>query len=356
MPETTYRNRRAVTIENDAVRVTVLAEGGHIAEIQHKPSGVNPLWTPPWPSIEPSAYSPEKHPEYGADAESKLLAGIMGHNICLDIFGGVSAEEAAAGLTVHGEAAVAPYDIEESEGELVARAELPQARLRFERVLRIMPGSAVIGISETVENLSATDRPVGWTQHVTLGPPFLGKGSTAFRMPATRSKVNETDFSGGNGYMKIGAEFDWPMVPGVRGGEVDMRVFTDAPVSAAYTAHLMDPRREQAFFAAFSPACRVLFGYVWKRADFPWLGIWEENHCRRHAPWNGKGLTRGMEFGVSPMPETRRKMIERGSLFGEKGFRWIPARTAVRADYCAFIAQADSIPADIVWDGERVRY
>lgn len=356
MPETTYRNRRAVRIENDVVRVTVLAEGGHIAEIQHKPSGVNPLWTPPWPSIEPSAYSPERHPEYGADAESKLLAGIMGHNICLDIFGGVSAEEAAAGLTVHGEAAVAPYDIEESEGELVARVELPQAQLRFERVLRIVPGSAVIRFSETVENLSATDRPIGWTQHVTLGPPFLQKGSTSFRMPATRSKVNETDFSGGKGYMRIGAGFDWPMVPGVHGGEVDMRVFTDAPVSAAYTAHLMDPRREQAFFAAFSPACRVLFGYAWKRSDFPWLGIWEENYCRRHAPWNGKGLTRGMEFGVSPMPETRRQMIERGSLFGEKGFRWIPARTAVRADYCAFIAQADTIPDDIAWDGDKVRY
>src|SRR5438045_1207372 len=28
-----YRGRRAATIENDAVRVTVLEEGGHIAEI-----------------------------------------------------------------------------------------------------------------------------------------------------------------------------------------------------------------------------------------------------------------------------------------------------------------------------------
>src|ERR1039457_1729876 len=83
MAETTYRNRRAYQIENDQVRVTVLQEGGHIAGILHKPSGVNPLWTPPWPSIEPSAYDRSKHPEYGDDAESKLLAGIMGHNLCL---------------------------------------------------------------------------------------------------------------------------------------------------------------------------------------------------------------------------------------------------------------------------------
>jgi hypothetical protein len=63
-----------------------------------------------------------------------------------------------------------------------------------------------------------------------------------------------------------------------------------------------------------------------------------------------------MEFGVSPMPETRRQMIERGSLLGEKAFRWIPAKTAVRASYCAFIDQADSIPEEIVWDGDGVRY
>src|SRR3954468_18403039 len=106
MNEVSYRDRRAVQIENENIRVTVLVEGGHVAEILHKPSGVNPLWTPPWPSIEPSTYDPKQNPGYGGDAESKLLSGIMGHNLCVDLFGGPSAEEAAAGVTVHGEASV----------------------------------------------------------------------------------------------------------------------------------------------------------------------------------------------------------------------------------------------------------
>src|SRR6188472_2534946 len=66
-----YRGRRAATIENDELRVTVLEEGGHIAEILDKAAGVNPLWTPPWPSIEPSTWDAALHPEYGNDAESK---------------------------------------------------------------------------------------------------------------------------------------------------------------------------------------------------------------------------------------------------------------------------------------------
>ena len=157
MAETKYRNRRAVEIQNEQVRVTVLIEGGHIAEILDKATGVNPMWTPPWPSIEPSAYDRAKHPIYGSDAESKLLGGIMGHNLCLDIFGGVSAEEAAAGLTVHGEASVAQYEITSSGAALKMHAAFPYAQLAFARNIAL-DGDRVI-IDETVENLTATDRP-----------------------------------------------------------------------------------------------------------------------------------------------------------------------------------------------------
>ena len=94
---TIYRGRRAAAIENQHLRVTVLQEGGHIAEILDKETGINPLWTPPWRTSEPSTYGPEVYAEYGAGVESKLLAGIMGHNLCLDIFGGPSEEEARGG-------------------------------------------------------------------------------------------------------------------------------------------------------------------------------------------------------------------------------------------------------------------
>jgi len=349
----TYRDRRAAQIENDQIRVTVLEEGGHVAEILHKATGVNPLWTPPWPSIEPSAFDPAKHTGYGADAESKLLAGIMGHNLCMDIFGGPSTEEAAAGMTVHGEASVAPYQITVEGAKLRARAVLPQAQLRLERVIELRGSVALF--TETVENLTALDRPIAWTQHVTLGPPFLELGVTQFRAPATRSKVIESDFTEGKGFQKTGAEFDWPHCPRKDAGTIDLRVYPDAAASAGYTTHLMDPHREQAFFAAWHGG--LVFGYAWKRTDFPWLGRWEENHLRAFPPWNGRTLTCGMEFGASPMPETRRAMIERGSLFGVPGYRWIPAKTRVTVNYCAFAMPVARIPDEVRWDGgDRVSW
>src|SRR5262249_23681237 len=106
--KTRVRGRKAASIENRFLHVVVLEGGGHIAAIVDKATAVNPLWIPNWPSIDPSAYDAARHPEYGTGAEARLLSGIMGHNICLDFFGGPSAEEEAAGLTVHGEAPVAP--------------------------------------------------------------------------------------------------------------------------------------------------------------------------------------------------------------------------------------------------------
>ncbi len=347
MPKSgTYRGRRAAMMETDDLRVTVLEEGGHIAEILDKRSGVNPLWTPPWPSIEPSSYDRLVHKEYGSGADAKLLAGIMGHNLCLDIFGEPSEEEAAAGITAHGDGSVEPYEIEKSGAALTMRARLPLAQLRVER--RIEIHDSAVRVRELVENLAAFDRPIGWTEHVTLGPPFLEKGVTEFRASATQSKVFEADF-GVADYLQRGATFDWPCAPRDGGGSADLRLFTDARVSSAYTAHLMDPSGEDAFFVAFSPKSELAFGYVWKRAQFPWMGIWEENHSRTGAPWNGETLARGMELGVSPMPESRRQMIDRNRLFGVPTYRWLPAEGRAQVEYWVVMRNTRSIPESLEW-------
>ena len=192
---TLFHGRRAAAIENDALRVTVLEEGGHIAEVFHKRSGVSPLWVPHWTTVEPSDLDLETDRVFGAGADAKLLAGIMGHNLCLDIFGGPSTEEAAAGLTAHGEASIARYSLAIDGGALSMEAHLPRAALQVRRTLTLCDEH--IRVRESVLNTASCDRPVGWTQHVTLAPPFLQHGQTTFRSSATRSKVFESQFGDG---------------------------------------------------------------------------------------------------------------------------------------------------------------
>jgi hypothetical protein len=318
MIQTVYHDRRAFQIENARIRVTVLAQGGHIAGLLEKETGVNPLWLPPWQSIEPSTWSPEKHPLYGNDSESKLLAGIMGHNLCLDIFGPPSEDEAKAGIVAHGEMGVLPWEFESVANGLRCRCVGPAAQLAFERTITLDEHRALI--HESVENLSPLDRPIAWTQHVTLGPPFLEPGRTRFRVTATKCRpIGET------------TDHHWPELG-------------PSATPSAYAAYLMDPAKDESHFIAWSPDSLVALSYVWKRADFPWLGIWEENKSRQHTPWLGQTQTCGMEFGVSPFPEIRRKMIERGSLFDTPGYRWIAARQTITADYYAGIEAATAMP------------
>jgi hypothetical protein len=330
---TLYRNLPAVQIENEDIRVTVSVQGGHIAEVLDKKTGVNPLWNPPWPSIDLRDYSPEKYPEYGNDAESKLLAGIMGHNLCLDLFGPPSEEEARAGLVVHGEVSLVNFDISPEARQLTARAVLPVAQLAFERRMRL-DGNKV-RISETVENLSILDRPIAWTQHATLGAPFVERGRTQIRTTAMRSRT-----------LNGGIDFDWPWLP-EPDGKRDLQTFNSAASSGGYTAHVLDQDSSEAWFFAYSPSSNVLIGYVWRTADFPWLGIWEENESRAGKPWNSRTTTLGMEFGVSPLPESRREMINRGTLFGVPCYRWIPAKSKVSIEYHCAIGQASVIPESL---------
>ncbi len=346
MTTITFRGRKAARLENDALRLTVLQEGGHIAEVFDKRAGVSPLWIPPWPSMEPSDFEKERPQQYGTDSEAKLLAGIMGYNVCLDLFGGPSPEEAAAGLTVHGEASVNPYEISESNGELVTSLTLPLAQLRFSRSIQLH--GEHVRIRESVENLTAVDRPLAWTQHVTLGPPFLDPASTLFNASVTRSMTFEID-PGSARYLRPGVEFSWPHAPRIDGGLADLRQMKSTAPASGFTTHLADPRHQRAFFVAYSPQFRLAFGCVWNRGDFPWLGIWEENCSRPAPPWSSKTVTRGMEFGASPFPESRRAMIERNPLMDTPTYRWLPARGLLQIEFWISSAIADTILDALEW-------
>jgi hypothetical protein len=341
-----FMGRKAAQIENEILRVTVLHGGGHIAEVFDKRAGVSPLWIPHWPSTEPSEFQEERPNRYGTGDDARLLAGIMGHNLCLDLFGGPSRDEAAAGFTVHGEASVNHYEITESQDKLMTSLTLPLAQLRFSRSIQLH--GEQLRIQESVENLTAMDRPLAWTQHVTLGPPFLDPASTLFDASMSRSIAFDTD-TGFDAYLSPRIEFDWPMAPRSGGGFADLRQMKATAPASGFTTHQADPQREHAHFTAFSAQFRLAFSYIWKRADFPWLGIWEENCSRKHSPWDGRTVTRGMEFGVSPFPETRREMIERNRLMDAPTYKWLPAYGRLEAEYWVSSQIAEAMPEPIGW-------
>ena len=118
----------------------------------------------------------------------------MGHNLCFPYWGDPSESEYQAGMTFHGETGIVRWQkIAESEEDGVHAinsivAELPESRTRFTRTISLTAGESVVYFENRAENLSALDRPVGWCEHVTVGPPFLKKGVTLFDASLTRGR------------------------------------------------------------------------------------------------------------------------------------------------------------------------
>ncbi len=218
---------------------------------------------------------------------------------------------------------------------------LPEARIRFSRKLTLDRMNPVIYCEEEAVNLSPYDRPISWNEHVTFGPPFLEAGVTWFDMPAMRAKVAPASHSSGC-FLKPDAEFDWPNAPARNRGRMNLRT-TPALRFGHYTTQLLNPKLEIGFIAACNPRLRLLVVYAFRRADFPWVGNWEERYNRTQAPWLGETFCRGLEFSTTPFAIPRRETVAQGPLFGESTYRWLPAKSKARVRFLILMFEVPEI-------------
>jgi hypothetical protein len=341
---TTWKQRRVWELDNDYLSLTMMVGGGHFCRLNLRTHpDANLYWEPHWRSLEPWQYRAADAPDYGND---RLLACIAGHNPCLGAFGPPSPEEQRQGLSTHYEAPVARWTLlarRRGVHSLMLRVQalLPAYAMRLVRTVTTQRGSPVVRVVERLTNLARRDVPFTMCQHVTVGAPLLEKGVTLFDMPATRGHTMPTAFSNVQ-RLRQDAAFTWPKGPGVN-GPVDLRMIgRQQRRSSDFSTQLMHPQCEQAWFAAGNPRLGLLLAYVWRRADYPWVGNWEENYGRRQAPWHGKELTRGMEFSNTPFPLGLRHAVDLGTFHGERTYRWLPARASMTFVYYII---AQTLPA-----------
>lgn len=342
LQEVSFHGRAGWALSNGLIRVTVLAGGGHIAEVRQTTGDarrdINPMRVPHYPTIDPQTYRDAVHNRlYGDDPHRWLSSGYMGHLLCFPAYGPPSsAEEIAAGLGNHGEAPISEWRKIEGgihAGRVTLRyaADLVKSHYRVERTVTLSESSTWVRVEESVENLLPFDRPVQWMQHATFGPPFIEPGKSVLRISA---------------------------VKGDRGGalpageSVRERLMPEEKPGGSYTALLMDPAREYQFFTMSHPDYPVTIGYVFPTVAHPWAADWQENQRATQKPWDGKVIARGIEFGSSPYAEGLRNAVERQALLGAPAYRWIGARQTLRTEFMIFLTEKQAKNAG--WDGERV--
>lgn len=345
--KTKWKNRRpAVRLANGAIKLVTLTGGGAIAELRlcTGPSELqsNVLWEAPWPTLDPDNYTATLHNRtYGPEFVGKFLASFTGHTLCLDYFGAPSEAEAREGLCLHGEAAVSRWKVlrqskSKTAASVLMEVKLPNAGLTVQREICLRGNETVAYIAETIFNQRSTDHFFHWTQHVTLGSPFLQAGESKVFLPAQRAVTWPHGYEG-RSLLADSREFLWPNAPAGDGSLVNISCPFSRPGTGFVAGALLNPDRNWSFVAALNFRLGLILGYCFRREVFPWVAIWEENRARQDKPWKGKTQARGMEFGTTPMPLGKREAFASGPLFGMPTHRCIPAKGKLQTRYAVFL-------------------
>lgn len=325
----TENGKNIVCLENDSLLVVMEQWGGHFVEIIPAGGGINPL---SW------ALTPEQMPENNRNG-----APFRGHFLCLGRWGSPSEGEIAAGVPHNGEPSNTSWTILEQENRYVVMGnDAPLDGLTVERTVRLDDCYPLFFVSESFTNMHTLGRVFNVVQHVTLGQPFLSddllvNGNLGFGFNQAYCYPDPHTCA-----------YSWPgaVTDTVTWHTTDLRTGRE-PLNLVST-HLVDTNHTMGWVVAYDPRSGWLLGYLWKRADYPWLNLW--NHFE-----NGEPVAKGLEFGTTGIGRPYRDLLETDTRFhGVNSWEYIDAGEQLTKEYMGFyvnIGPGKGIPRLVFRDG-----
>jgi len=323
----TFDGRPALVLRNDKIELTLLPLGATLANLTllDDIEKLSPFWN--------------------ADRAQKLPAparpsGALGHFLCLDGFGAPSDEEKSAGWPFHGEASKQQFEVIQDPAKngaptlkttLKLTARLPLAQEAVTRTVTLLDGESVVYVNTEVESLLAIDRPISWAEHATVGPPFLLPGQTIIDISATNCRVRAQK-AGSTGKLAYDKDFVWPLAPLTKGGTVDLTAVPANEATQELASCQIDPARTNGYITALRPDKHLIFGYVFRRAEYPWVMSWMNYTGNMRA-------ARGFEFSTQPFDVSHRDTVDAHQMFGTPTYKWLPAKGKLRSSFLFFYAR-----------------
>jgi hypothetical protein len=208
----------------------------------------------------------------------------------------------------------------------------------------------VVYVSTEVENLLAIDHPLSWAEHATTGPPFLSPGNTIIDIPGTKCRVRPQK-TGSTGKLAYEKDFIWPLAPLTQGGSVNLTTVPANGSSLDLATCLIDPSRTYGYITVLRPDKHLLFGYVFRREEFPWLMSWMNYSGDARA-------ARGVEFSTQPFDVSHRETVDAHEMFGAPTYKWLPAKAKLHTSFLMFYTRTpevfDSV-ADVTLEKGRIQ-
>lgn len=265
------RTVRALRLENDHIRTTVLLDkGADIYELTYKPQNIDVLWKSPWglkePGIGPNATlgSQAVWLEHYAGGWQELFPN--GGDPCL--YKGVE-------LGFHGEASMSPWDYQitgANSARLFTR--LRRSPFSIERHMRL--DGDRLHISGRITNHAGEPMDYMWSHHPAYGAPFL---SDACRIDTgARALQADEGYTGTANPLALNTRYDWPDADGV-----DMSRVPGAAVQRDTLAYLTD--FESGWYAITNTELGFGVGLAWPLEAFPYAWYWQEINASAGFPF-----------------------------------------------------------------------
>lgn len=301
-----------ITLKNGKAAVSVELSGGAFTDFHLTDQLINPLTF---------KFSRKQMPP-----NNRSGAPYRGHFLCLGRWGPVSKGEMAAGVPNHGQASNIDWQIKKPGSRFSAdmQADCDLEGLSVRRKVVLDKTEPVFGVEEKVKNVHPLGRLYNMVQHPTIAHPFLDDSTTVncngtygfdqFKLSATIKKP-----------------FVWPGAKDEKGHALDL-----ANPSREYSSvfsFVVNKKSRFGWLTAYNPGLRLLFGYIWPRADYPWIHLWYH--------WENKRIKyRGLEFGTAGIHQPFGEIINTATeLLGERTVQYIDAGQTINKHYLSFLYQ-----------------
>lgn len=296
----TWRGHRLVVVENELLRVGVLAsKGADIIEFRYKPLDLDVLWHAPQPVLPPGETVATV-----ARAQGAFLDHYSGGWQEILPSAGPAARYRGAELGQHGEAALLPWDVRVLDDrpervEVEFSVETLRTPFRLERRMALESGAAVLQLRERLVNLGEEELAFAWGHHPAFGPPFLEAGCS-IDMPGCEVVAPEC---------AAGLERRWALAePGrypclKRAGGGVGRV-DEVPGKEAGTEDVvLFSKLEEGWCALRNPRLQLAVRLAWDPRIYPYVWCWQVYGGSRGYPYYGRAYTVALEpFNCPPLP------------------------------------------------------
>ncbi|MFC5404102.1 DUF4432 family protein [Cohnella soli] len=290
-----YMGMRTIVLENDVVRISVLADKGtEIFEYLYKPKDLDFMWLTENGVQNPNEYLPTS-PDPVATFVDYYSGGWQ------EVFpnGGPTSAYLGAQYGQHGEVAHMPWDYEivrDTEQLISVRFSVRTKKMPFRltKMLTLEKGSSSLLIEEQLDNLSDIPLRYMWGQHLAFGKPFLAPGCRII-VPDHVKVLTEASDSPVSppGRTKRGVTYDWPLGVSATGEQIDLSLLPEKGTLSEMM--YLTGFGEQAWYKVENGSLGMGMNVEWDGEAMPYLWYWQEYGATEGYPWYGRHYNIGLE-------------------------------------------------------------